>query len=216
MTIAIIIADDHEIVRRGLRLTIAAEPDMTLLGEASNGREALRLVEQSKPDVALLDIQMPEMDGIETARRLRQRYPDLPILILTGFGNDAHLYAALQAGVTGYLLKDTPGDDLVAAIRGAATGQPQLHPDIARRLMQQMPAPHTPLDELTDREREVLTLVASGLSNKQIGASLHLSEATIKGYVSVILGKLHVADRTQAALLAVRYGLIDVNKLPGG
>lgn len=215
MTIGIIIADDHEIVRRGLRLTIAAESDMTLLGEAANGLETLRLVERSLPDVVLLDIQMPEMDGIETARCLRQRYPDLPILILTGFGNDVQLYAALQAGVTGYLLKDTSGDDLVEAIRGAAVGRPQLHPLIARRLMQQMPAPRTPLDELTAREHEVLELMGQGLSNKEIGASLHLSETTIKGYVSVILGKLHVADRTQAALLAVRYGLIDLDELPG-
>lgn len=188
---------------------------MVLLGEAVDGRQALALVEQTRPDVVLLDIQMPEMDGIQAATILRQRYPDLPILILTGFGNDAHLYAALQAGVTGYLLKDTSGDDLVAAIRGAAQGRPQLHLDIARRLMQQMPAPHTPLDELTEREREVLTLVARGLSNKEIGATLHLTEATIKGYVSVILGKLHVADRTQAALVAVRYGLIDLDDLPG-
>ncbi|NOZ48988.1 MAG: response regulator transcription factor [Chloroflexi bacterium] len=215
MTIGIVIADDHEIVRRGLRLTIAGEPDMTLLAEAANGRQALLLVEQTHPDVVLLDIQMPEMDGIETARLLRRRHPDLPILILTGFGNDAHLYAALQAGVTGYLLKDTPGDELVAALRGAAVGRPQLHPDIARRLMQHMPAPHTPLDELTAREREVLGLIGRGLSNKEISASLQLSETTIKGYVSVILGKLHVADRTQAALLAVRYGLIDVDELPG-
>ncbi len=215
MSIGILIADDHEIVRRGLRMTIASESDMTLLGEAANGRELLELAAQTQPDIVLLDIQMPELDGIETARLLRQRYPELPILILTSFSNDAHLYAAMQAGVTGYLLKDTPGDELVEAIRGAVQGKPQLHPEIARRLMQRMPPPHTPLDDLTEREQEVLVLLAQGLSNKEIGARLHLSETTIKGYVSVILGKLHVADRTQAALLAVRYGLIKLDDLPG-
>ncbi len=216
MSIRVVIADDHEIVRRGLRMTIEGEEDMTLLGEAGNGREAVGLVAQTQPDVALLDIHMPEMNGIEAAKIIRERFPAVQVLIVTGFGNDAHLYAALQAGVTGYLLKDATGDELVAAIRGAAQGKPQLHPSIARRLMAQMPRPKTPLDELSEREREVLTLVGRGRSNKEIAAALHLTEATIKGYVSAILGKLHVADRTQAALLAVRYGLIELEELPGG
>ncbi|NOX61239.1 MAG: response regulator transcription factor [Chloroflexi bacterium] len=216
MSISVVIADDHEIVRRGLRMTIAGEEDMVLLGEASNGREAVDLVARTQPDVALLDIHMPEMSGIDAARMIRERFPSVQVLIVTGFGNDAHLYAALQAGVTGYLLKDATGDELVDAIRGAAQGKPQLHPQIARRLMTQMPRPKTPLDELSEREREVLTLIGRGMSNKEIANALHLTEATIKGYVSAILGKLHVDDRTQAALLAVRYGLIELEELPGG
>ncbi len=211
--IRVAIADDHEIVRRGLRMTILGEEDMELVGEAANGREAVLLAAAQSPDVLLLDIQMPEMDGLAAAEKIRANQPDVHILILTSFDTDAKLYAALKAGVTGYLLKDTPGDSLVAAIRGAAQGIPQLHPDIARKLMGQMPAPATPLDELTEREREVLTLLAQGNSNKEIAARLFLTEATVKGYVSTILGKLHVADRTQAALLAVRYGLVDVDAM---
>jgi len=211
--IRVAIADDHEIVRRGLRMTILGEEDMELVGEAANGREAVLLAAAQSPDVLLLDIQMPEMDGLAAAEAIRAAQPDVHILILTSFDTDAKLYAALKAGVTGYLLKDTPGDSLVAAIRGAAQGIPQLHPDIARKLMGQMPAPATPLDELTEREREVLTLLAQGNSNKEIAARLFLTEATVKSYVSTILGKLHVADRTQAALLAVRYGLVDVDAM---
>ena len=214
MPIGVVIADDHEIVRRGLRMTIQGEEDMILLGEAANGREALDLVARTQPHVILLDIRMPDMDGIEAARLLRDRFPHVHVLILTGLENDTMLYAAMQAGVTGYLLKDATGDDLVAAIRGAAAGQPQLHPEIARRLMAHMPRPQTPLDVLNPREQEVLTHLARGKSNKAIAAAMHLSEATIKGYVSVILGKLHVEDRTQAALVAVRYGLIDLDDLP--
>ena len=208
--IRVAIADDHEIVRRGLRMTILGEEDMQLVGEASNGREAVLLAAAQQPDVLLLDIQMPEMDGLAAAQQIHADCPDVRILILTSFDSDAKLYAALQAGVTGYLLKDTSGDGLVAAIRGAAQGIPQLHPEIARKLMGQMPAPSTPLDALTEREREVLTLLARGNSNREIGAALFLTEATVKGYVSTILGKLYVSDRTQAALLAVRYGLVDV------
>ena len=203
--IRVAIADDHDIVRGGLR--------MTILGEAINGLEAVLLAATEQPDVLLLDIQMPEMDGLAAAQEIHADSLDVHILILTSFDSDAKLYAALKASVTGYLLKDTPGDGLVAAIRGAAQGIPQLHPEIARKLMGQMPAPATPLDDLTEREREVLTLLAQGNSNRDIGAALFLTEATVKGYVSTILGKLYVSDRTQAVLLAVRYGLVDVDEV---
>lgn len=212
--ITLIIADDHEIVRRGLRMTIAGEEDMQLLGEGSTGLEAVELACTLHPQVAILDIQMPEMDGIAAAQAIRQQMPEVQILILTSFGNDAQLYAALQVGVCGYLLKDASGDQLVAAIRGAAQGAPQLHPAIARRLMHHMPAPATPLDDLTEREREVLRWLAFGMSNREIGLALTLTEVTVKGYVSTILSKLHVADRTQAALTALRYGLVDIEELP--
>jgi DNA-binding NarL/FixJ family response regulator len=164
--------------------------------------------------VALLDIQMPELDGIAATQAIHSAHPQVAILILTSFSTDAQLHAALRAGATGYLLKDVDGDTLVAAIRGAARGEPQLHPTIARRLMQRMQSPEDPLASLTTREREVLRLVGRGLSNKEIGTALDLTELTIKGYMSEILGKLGVADRTQAALLAVRYGLIPLTELP--
>jgi DNA-binding NarL/FixJ family response regulator len=213
--IRVVVADDHEIVLRGLRLTIQGERDMQLLGEARTGREAVELVEKTCPDVVLLDIQMPDMDGIQAAGAIRAAFPQVSILILTNFGDDARLYAALRAGVSGYLLKDIDGDSLVAAIRGAARGEPQLHPDVARRLMERMPGPVDPFAELTPRERDVLLLVAHGLSNKEIGLELSLTEVTIKGYVSALLSKLNIADRTQAALMAVRYGLIAEDDLPG-
>ncbi len=206
--IRIVIADDHEIVRRGLRMTIQGEADMELVGEAQTGRQAVDYVTRLQPDVLLLDIQMPDMDGIQAARLLRTQGAQVAILVLTSYRDDAQLYAALRAGVNGYLLKDIGGDDLVQAIRGALHGQPQLHPEIARRLMERMPAPVDPFADLTARERDVLLLLAGGLSNKEIGLKLSLTEVTVKGYVSAILGKLHVEDRTQAALLAVKFGMV--------
>ena len=207
-----LIADDHEIVRRGLRMTIMGEPDMRLLGEASDGREAIDLVATTQPDVLLLDIQMPDMDGIAAAQALHLTHPQLIILMLTSFTDDAKLYSALRAGASGYLLKEMSGDDLVAAIRGAARGLPQLHPNIARRLMDRIAPPSDPLTQLTQREQSVLRLIACGLSNKEIGAALDLTEQTVKGYVRDILSKLGVADRTQAALLAVRFGLVQADE----
>jgi two-component system, NarL family, response regulator LiaR len=207
--IGVLIADDHEIVRRGLRMTILGEPDMRLLGEASNGRETLALVEATRPDVLLLDIHMPELDGIAATQKLRSLQPQLAILMLTSYTDDARLYGALRAGANGYLLKEMSGDDLVAAIRGAARGLPQLHPLIARRLMDRAAPPDDPLAQLTQRERDVLRLIARGLSNKEIGHALDLTEQTVKGYVRDMLSKLEVADRTQAAMLAVRYGLVN-------
>lgn len=212
--IGVVIADDHEVVRLGLRLTIAGEADMRLLGEASDGAEAVALVRDTAPDIVLLDIQMPQMDGIAAMNEIRTTHPRIPILMLTSYSDDARLYAALRAGANGYLLKEMSGDALVAAIRGAARGEPQLHPEIARRLMERVAPPHDPFGELTAREREVLQQIARGLSNKEIGAALALTEQTVKGYVRDILSKLNVDDRTQAALLAVRYGLVNPNSLP--
>jgi DNA-binding NarL/FixJ family response regulator len=209
-----VVADDHEIVLRGLRLTIQGEKDMLFVGEARTGREAVDLVERTHPDVLLLDIQMPDMDGIQAAQAIRAAGSPVAILALTSFRDDSRLYAALRAGINGYLLKDIDGDSLVAAIRGAVLGEPQLHPDVARRLMERMPAPVDPFAELTRRERDVLLLLARGLSNKEIGLELSLTEVTVKGYVSSVLRKLNAADRTQAALIAVRYGLVADEDLP--
>lgn len=213
--IRVAIADDHEIVRRGLRMTIAGELDMELVGEACCGEDVLALVETAEPDVLVLDLQMPGLDGIETTRVIRARHLPVRILVLTSFECDSRIHAAMQAGVDGYFLKDASGDALVEAIRGTAAGNPQLHPEIARRLMRQMPAPLSPFDTLTEREQEVLRLLTLGMSNKEIAAELILTEQTVKGYVSIILSKLYVSDRTQAALLAVRYGMVALDELPG-
>jgi DNA-binding NarL/FixJ family response regulator len=198
----IIIADDHQVVRRGLTLTIDAEKDMRVVGEAQNGAGVLALIKKHKPDVVLMDLQMPELNGVDALKQIRPEYPVLPILILTSFTDDAHVFAALRAG-----------DDLVAAIRGAAQGKPQLHPDIAKRLMLRAPMPDDPFDSLTERERGILKLLAKGKSNKEIAGELSLTEMTVKGYVSDLFVKLGVNDRTQAALMAVRYGLVMVDEL---
>lgn len=214
MMITIVIADDHEMVRRGLRMTIAAEEDLQLLGEAATGWEAIRLVGELQPQVVLLDVQMPDLDGVAAAKAIRQAHPTTAVVMLTSFAEDAQLYAALDAGVIGYLLKDISGDDLVEAIRGAARGEPQLHPAIALRLMRRRPPPGEPFADLTERERDILKSLARGLSNKEIAQALVLTETTVKGYVSTVLSKLGVSDRTQAALIAVRHGLVRTEELP--
>ena len=209
----ILIADDHQIVRRGLRMTIDAEKDMQVVDEAGNGADVLALIEKHDPDVVLLDLQMPKQDGVSTLRQLQPAFPALPVLVLTSFTDDAHIFAALRAGASGFLLKEMGGDELVEAIRGAAKGRPQLHPDIARKLMARAPLPEDPFESLTERERDILKLIGRGMSNKEIALALNLTEMTVKGYVSDLLAKLGVSDRTQAALMAVRYGLVNVEEL---
>ncbi|KAB8144506.1 response regulator transcription factor [Chloroflexia bacterium SDU3-3] len=211
--ITIVIADDHEVVRLGLQLTIGGEEDMQLVGEAVNGEEAIEIVRKCLPRVVLLDIEMPKMDGIAALSAIRAEHPAMVVLMLTSYRDDARLYAALRAGASGYLLKEMGGGALLAAIRGAARGEPQLHADIARRLMDRVAPPSDPLGDLTLREREVLQYVARGMSNKEVSAALSLTEHTVKGYMRDILSKLGVEDRTQAALLAVRYGLIHPDDL---
>lgn len=212
--IRVIIIDDHEIVRKGLRMTIEAETDLELVGEGTNGQEAIELTKTLQPDVILMDVRMPKVDGIQAAGAIHKAHPEIAILMLSSFGDDPELFSALKAGASGYLLKDMGGDDLVEAVRGAAGGDPQLHPKVARRLMDSMPAPDDPFAELTPREEDVLRCLARGMSNKEIADELVVAETTIKGYVSTILSKLHISDRTQAALLAVRYGLVDQEDLP--
>ncbi|NTV65629.1 MAG: response regulator transcription factor, partial [Oscillochloris sp.] len=165
----VVIADDHEMVRRGIAMTLEAESDLEVVGQAATGRAAVDLVAQLMPDVVLLDIQMPDMDGIATATAIRAGTPGVTILVLSSYSDDARVYAALRAGVNGYLLKELSADDLVAAVRGAARGEPQLHPKIARKLMDRMAPPDDPISQLSQREQEVLRLVAAGRSNKEIG-----------------------------------------------
>ncbi|MBK7456390.1 MAG: response regulator transcription factor [Anaerolineales bacterium] len=213
MMLRILIADDHQIVRRGLRMTIEAEKDMQVAADAENGSQVLSLIKKHKPDIVLMDMQMPEMDGVDALKQLRVEFPALPVLILTTFSDDAHVYAALRAGASGFLLKEMNGDELVSAIRGAAQGKPQLHPEIARRLMARAPMPDDPFESLTERERDILKLIAKSMSNKEIASQLFLTEMTVKGYVSDLFAKLGVNDRTQAALMAVRFGLVKPEEL---
>jgi NarL family two-component system response regulator LiaR len=204
-----LIADDHEIVREGLRTFLSEEPDIEVLGEAVNGAEAVMLAARLRPDVVLMDLLMPEMDGIAATRRLLEVSPSSQVLVLTSFSENHKVREAIQAGAIGYLLKDVLRTELLQAIRAAAQGQPTLHPEAQRQLMRQVVAPPetSPFEGLTERERDVLRCIAQGRSNKEIAALLRLTEGTVKGYVSAILLKLDVADRTQAALYAVRNGM---------
>jgi DNA-binding NarL/FixJ family response regulator len=208
--IRILIADDHEIVREGLRNLFSGEPGLKIVAEARDGEEALRAAARCRPDVALMDLVMPVVDGIEATRRMREISPRTRILVLTSFAGDRQVQDALKAGAIGYVLKDVLRQDLLDAIRSVHEGRPWLHPEAQRRLIASVspdPAAQA-LEQLTARERDVLIRIAQGRSNRVIAAELFLSEGTVKGYVSVIFGKLGVKDRTQAALWAVKQGLI--------
>jgi DNA-binding NarL/FixJ family response regulator len=208
------IVDDHEIVREGLETLLSEEPMVEVVGQAINGIEAVALASSLKPDVILMDLVMPELDGIEATRQIRGTGMASQILVLTSFANDQHVRDAIEAGAIGYLLKDVLKADLLRAIQMAAHGKPTLHPEAQGYLMRQVsaPTPASNLPNLTERERDVLRLITRGQSNKEIAFTLHLTEGTVKGYVSAILAKLDVADRTQAALYAVKHGLTDVKR----
>jgi DNA-binding NarL/FixJ family response regulator len=209
--IRVLIVDDHEVVREGLRLFLAEEDEIEVVGLAPDGLFALKMAADLKPDVILMDLVMPELDGIETIRRLRASGNPSRVLILTTFVDKARVRDAIEAGAVGYLLKDVGRADLLAAIRAAGRNTPTLHPVAQQYLMQQVvtPATTSPLDVLTPRELEVLKLITDGQSNKAIARKLDLSIGTVKGHVSAILTKLEVTSRTQAALLAVDHGLQD-------
>jgi DNA-binding NarL/FixJ family response regulator len=213
--IRILIADDHEIVREGLRNLFSGEPGLKIVAEARDGEEALRAAARCRPDVALMDVVMPVLDGIEATRRMREISPRTRILVLTSFAGDRQVQDALKAGAIGYVLKDVLRQELLDAIRSVHEGRPWLHPEAQRRLIATVspdPAAQA-LEQLTARERDVLILIAQGRSNRLIAAELHLSEGTVKGYVSVIFGKLGVKDRTQAALWAVKHSLVTPEKI---
>jgi DNA-binding NarL/FixJ family response regulator len=206
----ILLADDQALVRQGFRLILELEPDMQVVGEARDGREALRLTRELGPDVVVMDIRMPEMDGLEATRRLQAARSPARVLILTTFDLNEYVYQAMQAGASGFLLKDVPSDQLVAGIRTVAAGDALLAPAVTRRLIEHFvrrppadAAGPKGLDELTDREREVLALIARGLSNAEIAAALYLGEATVKTHVGRILAKLGLRDRVQARVQAV-------------
>jgi NarL family two-component system response regulator LiaR len=207
--IRVLIVDDHAIVREGLRNFLGLLPDLELVGEAANGAEALAAVASSRPEVVLMDLVMPEMDGVEATRRLAAEHPKVKVIVLTSFSDDDKLYPAIKAGAVAYLLKDVGARELAEAIRAAARGEVRLAPEVTKRLMSGIAggSEAAPESELTDREREVLACLGRGLSNKEIGTELFISEKTVKTHVSNLLDKLGLADRTQAALYAVKHGL---------
>jgi len=201
----ILIADDHAIVREGLEAVLSTQPDFSLVGMATNGLEAVSLAEQLHPDVILLDLVMPKMDGLAAIQAIRAADPQARILVLTSFADDERVFPAIKAGAMGYLLKDTLRQDLLQAIRDVAQGQVNLHPEIARRMLREIKQPvERPTVALTDREQQTLVLIADGLSNQEIAARLGIHENTVAKYVSALLGKLGLNSRTQAALYAVR------------
>ena len=207
--VRVMIVDDHAVVREGLRNFLGMLPAIELVAEAASGAEAIELAPKAKPQVVLMDLMMPVMDGIEATRRLHEAHPDVKVIVLTSFADDDRLFPALRAGAVAYLLKDVGPKELAEAIAAAARGEVRLHPDVTRRLVSELAggAPRRPEDELTDREREVLRCIARGRSNKEIGEDLFISEKTVKTHVGSILAKLGLADRTQAALYAVKHGL---------
>ncbi|MBM7660060.1 DNA-binding NarL/FixJ family response regulator [Bacillus mesophilus] len=210
MSIRVLIADDHQVVRRGLLFFLSTQKEIEIIAEASNGREALALAEELTPDVILMDLVMPEMDGIEATKRIKEKLPTIKIIILTSFSDQDHVIPAIKAGANGYQLKDVEPDELVNAIKAVFRGESQLHPKITNHVMthlmlgDQSERKH---NELTARELEVLIEISRGKSNKEIAASLFITEKTVKTHVSNILSKLELQDRTQAALYAVKHGL---------
>lgn len=212
MPIRILIVDDHSVVRQGLQMFLALDPEIQVVGDVSHGAEAVEFVKKVKPDVVLMDLLMPVMDGIEATKIIRKDYPETEVIALTSVLEDNTVVGAIRAGAIGYLLKDTEADELVRAIKAAAAGQVQLSPKAAERLMREVRAPESP-EKLTDRETDVLRLLAEGKANKEIARQLTISETTVKTHVSNILMKLDVPSRTQAALYAVKIGLVSEQSL---
>jgi DNA-binding NarL/FixJ family response regulator len=213
--IKVLLVDDHTVVLKGLAFFLSTQEDLELVGEANNGKEALVKVGETNPDVILMDLYMPEMDGVEATAYIKKEYPNVKVIVLTSFSDQAHVLPALRAGASGYILKDVEPDQLVEAIRSAYKGNIQLHPDIANALLSQtLPVeekeeePSIQVDVLTARENEVLQLLAKGMSNKEIASVLVITEKTVKAHVSSILSKLNLSDRTQAALYAVKNGIV--------
>jgi NarL family two-component system response regulator LiaR len=210
MGIRILIVDDHGVVRQGLRMYLTLDPELEVVGEATNGAEALRMARELTPDIVLMDLLMPVMDGIAATEVIRRELPEVEVIALTSVLEDSAIYGAMRAGAIGYLLKDTQADELCRAIKAAAAGQVQMSPSVAARLLREVPAPQDP-EPLTERETEVLRHLAQGQSNKEIAAALVIAEKTVRTHVSNILAKLGVVSRTQAALHAVRSGLVPLD-----
>jgi DNA-binding NarL/FixJ family response regulator len=209
--VRVLIVDDHAVVRQGLITFLELQDEIEVVGEASNGKEALAQVKELKPDVVLMDLVMPIMDGLTAIKEIKTVRPETEVIALTSFADDEKVFTAIRSGATGYLLKDVQPDDLVKAVLAAERGEVQLHPEVAKKLMHEVLAPPKETDllaELTEREKEVLGLLGKGLSNKEIARDLSVSEKTVKAHVSSILSKLNLPGRTHAALYAVKRGLI--------
>ena len=208
--ITVLIADDHPVVRQGLRTFLEVQEDLELAGEASDGAEAVELAQHSLPDVVLMDLVMPGVDGIEATRRIRDVSPSTKVIVLTSFDDDERVFPAIKAGAAGYLMKDVPPSELAEAVRKVHRGEALVAPSVAAKLMQEVAGRKPAGADLTERELDVLRLLARGLPNKVIAKELVVSEKTVKTHVSNILAKLHLADRTQAALYAVREHLVEL------
>lgn len=213
--IRILIVDDHVVVRQGLRIFLGLDPDLEIVAEAADGAEAVALCRQHRPDVVLMDLLMPVMSGVEATATIRRELPDTEVLALTSVVEDTAVVEAMRAGAIGYLLKNTDAPQLRRAVKAAAAGQVQLSPQLAARLVNEMRALHT-ADQLTEREWDVLRLLARGQSNREIAQELQIGETTVKTHVKNVLGKLGVPSRTQAALYAVRVGLIPLPEMEPG
>ena len=206
-TISLLLVDDHTVVRQGLNMVLTLEPDLDIVGEAGNGQEALEQVEKLQPQVVLMDLLMPVMDGVSAIRAIKERWPDVEVVALTSVLEDRLVIDAVEAGAAGYLLKETGPDELVEAIRAAARGEVRLHPKAQKRLIKEVRTPEM-RESLTERETETLRLIAKGHANKIIADIMGVSEVTVKTHVSSVLSKLTLSSRTQAALFALKEGLV--------
>jgi NarL family two-component system response regulator LiaR len=212
-TLSVLLVDDHRVVRQGLRDFLELQEDIEVIGEASSGEEGVQFARELLPDVVLMDLVMPGIDGVEATRRIKTVSPSTRVIVLTSFADDDKVFPAIKAGAISYLLKDVSPEDLAHAIRAAQRNEAVLHPEVAAKLMQEFSAPRTaeaPVEQLTEREMDVLRLIARGKSNKEIADTLVISEKTVKTHVSNILSKLHLADRTQAAIYALRQRLVPI------
>ena len=219
MTIRVLVADDQSMVRAGFRMLLSGEDDIEVVAEASNGIEAVEKAARFAPTVVLMDIRMPELDGLEATRRILAADPEARVLVLTTFDLDEYVYEALRAGASGFVLKDDPPEQLLEAVRTVASGEALLSPAITKRVIREFtrmarPSPPKELDDLSTREREVLRLIALGLSNAQIGQELFISETTVKTHVTHILSKLDLRDRVQVVVLAYQTGIIEADGRP--
>jgi len=212
--IKVLIADDHSVVRKGIRALLETEPGIRVVGEAEDGEDALHKALALRPDVILMDLVMPKLDGVKATHEVRERLPTAKVLVLTSFAEDRRIRAAIEAGALGYLLKDSSPQDLVRAIREVARGGSALHPKVAQRLIRQLQGPReeSVREGLTERETRVLKLIARGLSNREVARELSISEPTVRTHVSNILRKLHLKSRTQAALYALKEGLAQLEE----
>ena len=218
-TIRVVLADDHMVVRKGIRDFLVEAGDIEVVAEAADGEEALQMIAQHHPDVAILDIKMPKMSGVETTRRIRTEFPDVRVLILTAYDDDPYIFALLQAGANGYVLKTADSNELIRAVRAVARGESALDPSVAQRVIRRVASGHPTtqsasetVEPLTERELEVLRLAAKGLTNRAIGAQLGISDRTVQGHLANIFAKLQVNTRTEAAMRAVKLGWLTLDE----